>query len=381
MRVKVAGSIITVLTIAHSEILALDCNTVPDCFMLGYSTEDVEGCPKDGYMYCPFDLTYKKCVAKEKNCLEYGFTTDDKSEWCGKIVQCPEDKTLTICAGPKETKCALGDVFYSDGSCGSVDEYDSSKTAIGVVFALSAEKGGMPYTTAEAEAEGFRAEHGRVINLRNLTSDSTTYAFDPENPYDNSYAYLMFGLYRTDVSGLTNYSSSALMLTGFQNDDIELYSGKENTAKFATATPAYSNCTNGSYAVGTSSYNRYCAPTAAKAAISFYPPEVSSSDAIAGAGNWYLPAIGELALLYGTDVSKMTSGSGTSGATGTTKTIVNNTLTALANKGVDAKVLTNNYYWSSVEYSSYYSWYLGIGYGLRYTSFRDVYYVRVALAF
>ncbi|MBE6451296.1 MAG: DUF1566 domain-containing protein [Alphaproteobacteria bacterium] len=331
-----------------------------------------------------------ECQYPVSDCSDLGVNYKNESEIVG--MTCSNSARVNLSGTYKNcywgcedeiSGCALGDVYYSDGSCGSVDEYDSSKIAIGVVFALSAEKGGMPYTTAEAEAEGFRAEHGRVINLRNLTSDSTTYAFDPENPYDNSDKSLYFGLYGgTDVSGLTNYESAALMLTGFQNDDIELYSGKENTAKFASATPAYSSCTNGSYTVGTANYNQYCASTAAKAAISFYPPEVSSSDAIAGAGNWYLPAIGELALLYGIDVSKMTSGTSTSGATGTTKTIVNNTLTALASQKVDAAMLTDGYYWSSVECASNTSWLLVFSNGYRtYYSRRSSGYFRVALEF
>ena len=70
-------------------------------------------------------------------------------------------------------------------------------------------------------------------------------------------------------------------------------------------------------------------------------------------GDWYLPAIGELMNVYGTDTSAMTSGTGTSGATGTNKTIINNTLSTLADKGVDAATLTNGYYWSSFEYSKW----------------------------
>ena len=68
-----------------------------DCTTLGYSNKDVDGCTN--YLYCPFDTSYKKCVAggKELDCADLGYTKSDKSEWCGKIVQCPNDNTLTAC--------------------------------------------------------------------------------------------------------------------------------------------------------------------------------------------------------------------------------------------------------------------------------------------
>ena len=95
-------------------------------------------------------------------------------------------------------------------------------------------------------------------------------------------------------------------------------------------------------------------------------------------GDWYLPAIGELMNVYGTDTSAMTSGTGTSGATGTNKTIINNTLSTLADKGVDAATLTNGYYWSSREYGNDSSWWLYVSNGTRSYSNKDSnYYVRV----
>ena len=101
---------------------------------------------------------------------------------------------------------------------------------------------------------------------------------------------------------------------------------------------------------------------AATAANQFYAPGGSESDADFGAGTWYLPAIGELMDLYGTDTQAITGGYGTSGATGENKALVN---AALAKLGGDAAQLTDGYYWSSSEYDGNYSWLLNMNNGYR----------------
>ena len=95
---------------------------------------------------------------------------------------------------------------------------------------------------------------------------------------------------------------------------------------------------------------------AATAANEFYAPGVSKNDATFGQGNWYLPSIGEWMNIYGTDFSQVTDGYGTSGAIGDNKKAINDALAILAGKGVDATVLTENFYWSSTEYHSATSW-------------------------
>ena len=349
--------------VAKADSICVEDNTTK-CRELGYTESS---CPNGG-VACQYDTSLWYCA--NWSCADGRlYSAENKpADKCGNCVATAyKNMTCYDCheARCTSTTCAVGDVFYSDGTCCPVENFDCRKTPVGVVYALSATKGGLPYTTAQAETPGFKAEHGRVISLRNLTSNSSTYAFDPENPYNNSYSYLSFGLYSTDVSGVTNYDTKDKMLNAFKNADTQLYSGKENTAKFAAATAKYSECKSGTYAVGTAEYNQYCAPTTTKATLDFYPPEVSKTDAIAGAGNWYLPAYGELALLYGINIDNVTSGTATSGATGTTKAKINNTLTILANKGVNAKVLTNNYYWASNETNVSYAWKLLMTNGTR----------------
>ena len=101
------------------------------------------------------------------------------------------------------------------------------------------------------------------------------------------------------------------------------------------------------------------AASAASAADKFY---VIDEDE-----DWYLPSIGEWMEAYGTDMNAMTNGFGTSGAGSTTenKTAINNALKTLRLAGVDAKELTNGYYWSSSEYTNNNSWVLNAGSGYR----------------
>ena len=113
------------------------------------------------------------------------------------------------------------------------------------------------------------------------------------------------------------------------------------------------------------------AASAASAADKFYVIDADE--------DWYLPSIGEWMEAYGTDMSAMTNGFGNSGAGTTTenKTAINNALKTLRLAGVDAKELTNGYYWSSSEYKDDTSWLFSAGSGPRYYYTKTAsYYVR-----
>ena len=103
---------------------------------------------------------------------------------------------------------------------------------------------------------------------------------------------------------------------------------------------------------------------AAYAATQFYAPGTDKNGDF-GQGNWYLPSIGEWMNVYGYDTSKMTSGTGTSGAVGDNKAAINAALEKLKAGGADAAPLSSGYYWSSSEYGSNYSWVLDMGSGYR----------------
>ncbi len=74
---------------------AINCQTLPDCASLGYSTEPDPNCADDGYMYCPFDQDYKVCV--QYNCKALGFTDSDKTSWCADLIECRGNPLMTLC--------------------------------------------------------------------------------------------------------------------------------------------------------------------------------------------------------------------------------------------------------------------------------------------
>ena len=326
-----------IMMLFSSQAVALNCEKQPTCAELGYSTQDNPNCLDDGYLICPFDSNYKKCV--NFNCESLGFTQSDKSAWCKNIAACPNNKNYTACI---KATCEIGDVYYSDGSCGLVEDYNGSKTPVGVVYYVS--DGGY---------------HGKVINLKDLGKEAKNKPFDPANPYNTSYQY--WGYYNYNIPELTNYNSNDNMLTQLQNRDQGLYDGKSNTVKILSA----SGLTNCNYDKSTEGYYQHCIAEAAQAARDFYPLEGLKEDSKVGQGKWYLPALGELMDLYGYNNSDIMSFAGKSGANGNTKNTVNTTLTALKNKGVTAAVLSSYYYWSSSENNSLSSWNFGMGDGNR----------------
>ncbi len=333
---------------------AMDCEKVPDCESLGYSNQNDPNCSDDGYMYCPFNHDYKKCV--QYDCAKLGFTESDKTFWCAEIVNCKGNPKYTACNCLKP-RCDIGDVFYADGSCGDVKDYTEDKVPVGVVYDTNCAGG------------------GKVINLHNLGRIAKTLDFDPENPYSKALGSFHWGYYAYDVPGLTNYGAE--LVDKLKAYDPDLYDGQGNTATILAAKAP--DCDKQK---DTNDYYIYCVPHAARAAHAFYPPNVDKQNSIVGQGKWYLPAVGELMDLYGYDNSLITANDGISGATGKTKTLVNNTLRALKDKNVQAEELTEAYYWSSTELKEQISWLIHISTGDRHPAQRkDFNFVRASLAF
>ncbi len=93
----------------------------------------------------------------------------------------------------------VGDIMYADKTYGSADDYDGSKTVVGVV--------------TEVSADGSSA---KIINLKDLTFDNEYYAgnFNPDNPYggatSNSCHTSQAGWYQ-DVAAIPPCDTQALL--------------------------------------------------------------------------------------------------------------------------------------------------------------------------
>ena len=176
------------------------------------------------------------------------------------------------------------------------------------------------------------------------------------NPDDNGYGILagLGGKVTLDsTGGIEVTGANAQKVAG--DDRSGVYDGQSNTQKIVAQL--------GNKAL------------AAYAATQFY---VGDKNGDFGQGNWYLPSIGELMEMYGTDMSAVSDEfAGTSGATGTNKNLINTALSTLASAGVEAETLSG-YYWSSSEYSAGTSWVLAMGNGGRNDYGKSSYgYVRV----
>ncbi len=215
------------------QALALNCAQAPSCEELGYSTEDNLNCLADGYLICPFDSNYKKCV--NFDCESLGFTKDDKNSWCNEIVSCKEDTSYTLCNCLKP-RCQIGDVLYADGSCGAVNEDATGKVAVGVVFTTNCDGG------------------GKAVALKDLAAQE-----------------IRWGLYDYgQISGLTNYYDDVIALLDLESD---IYNGQKNTDILVKTTKQ--NC---AYQVSDGNYNTYCIAYAAQLTRAYVPTEVSESN-------------------------------------------------------------------------------------------------------
>ena len=246
-------------TTAHAE-----CTPAPDCANMGYTETSCEG----DSLKCPFDISKLFCIPCDSS-YKYDCNGDNMTGGVGDA--CGGKYASCACSGGGEfnngscpQSCTVGMIYYSDKSCSS--NYDSSKTAIGVVV----------------------KDNELVLSQK---SSST----------------MTWGTYGTDISGLTNYSSST--------DAKADYNGKSNTAAIIAGD---------SGAVAAKYCNDY-------------------TTAGTSAGDWYLPAAGELySYVYGN------------------YNAINTAMTAIG------WTFDSAYFWSSSEYSSGGAWTVGSRNGYMY---------------
>ena len=230
---------------------------------------------------CAQDYEWKDGACVLSCDSSYQYTCSGANITGGSGTVCGGKYTACTCADGYEWKngvceqavvCKVGHILNSDMTCSSSKV--SGKTPIGVVSYIS----------------------GSTRLAINLVHRS-----------------MQWGGYGTDISGLTNITSSSTA----KND----FSGKSNTSKIVSALGDKS-----SYAAG------YC-----------YNYTTTGTSK----GDWYLPAAGELYASIMTNYSA-----------------VNNGIKAAGGK----QLSSDYYYWSSSEYGSKYAWevvayYGGVGYG------------------
>ena len=257
---------------------AMDCEKVPTCEELGYSQDDDPYCADNGYMYCPLDRSYKKCV--NMDCTKMGFTDSDKTSWCGKLIKCQGNPRMTLC----QNLCEIGDVYYADGTCGYANEYNpsSSKIPVGVVVTVNAE-----------------GTHGKILALNDLTLQDD-YTFDEQNPFGGSVKEIPFGGYHYQRTGTHIYDTNSI-LSAFTKHDTWLWDGLSATkAAFVETPQTISDGCQPSDKLDTDRYAKYCDTPGPRAAMAFYPEGISADDAHLGKGKWYVPSLGEWIDVVGT---------------------------------------------------------------------------------
>ena len=137
---KIILGLVTAFVIGINNANAeLTCVAQPSCAMLGYSKTNVPNCT--GYIHCPFDTSYKKCVTldhTEGKCTGYSLADcppHAKCEPCGsyKISSCADGYKVdgdtcicaTVCADrltQKDIPLNAGPIKQSCNACGAVSD-------------------------------------------------------------------------------------------------------------------------------------------------------------------------------------------------------------------------------------------------------------------
>ena len=144
--------------VAKADSICVEDNTTK-CRELGYTESS---CPNGG-VACQYDTSLWYCA--NWTCADGRlYSAENKPEnKCGNCVATAyKNMTCYDCheARCTSTTCAVGDVFYSDGTCCPVENFDCRKTPVGVVYALSATKGDVTnsaYFTIEALVSSSQA--------------------------------------------------------------------------------------------------------------------------------------------------------------------------------------------------------------------------------
>ncbi len=331
----------------------MDCEEVPSCAELGYTQDS---CAGGKGVRCPFDETKFYCSGEKQlpDAENPGVTDEDWSAECAdKIEYCTAYNMDCQC-----TSCQEG-YLLSNGAC--VPECDKSTDTCATESKIfNAET-----CTCETCPENYQF-NSETKTCEQIACDKTkvehctTYSSDYEpctcQACEANYL-LVDGTCKkmcTVIANCTTYDSEydpcncTACEDGFTLKDGSCVSDCAEKCKIAY--PLFAGQDNTNAAIDQIGNNAL----AAYAARQFY---VGDKDGDFGQGKWYLPSIGELMYLWGTDTSKVTSSASSSGTTKNNKVLIDNALSVLADKGVEAAALdSDDLYWSSSEAGANYSW-------------------------
>ena len=199
------------------------CTATPDCASLGYTEAS---CPNGG-VKCPWGDKWFCSSSESEFCSKYGFkyTCTGTGYSGGEGGACEEQYASCkckdgyrwengICAempwgecSGMATKCSMGDILFSDGTCSANKEF--GKIPIAIVIYI--------------DEEGC----GQALALKSIGS------------YE-------WGGYGTDISGLTNYTSPSTAINDFAScENSAKIRAQGNSSTYPAVWAAYNYTTTG----------------------------------------------------------------------------------------------------------------------------------------
>ena len=158
-----------------------------------------------------FSLNAEAACSPTPDCASLGYKYS-LEECGGAAIKCPSGEGYYC---PILRKCNIGDIYYTDNTCTSAANYNTSKTVLGVVVYIT--DGG---------------KHGQIM---------APWPIDA-NGNKSSSAKMAWGDYRIDISTLPNYLSSSSAATDYDscgNTDKIVAAGSASIYPAAWATRRY----------------------------------------------------------------------------------------------------------------------------------------------
>ena len=370
-----------------STAVAKYCVKLPTCEELGY-IYSADKYPNNRSIKCPFDT--KKILLLDY-CQAYGLTScDSTSGECDECIVEKADGTKSNSGYWRYTRCNAG-YSYKSGECPptevDTDKYphtpEQINESIGEIECMQSAQNTYcgykscnegwdknegsciihncdatlyPYETCDANGTCTECKSGKTTKYGEVTCNSGYYKIDnlcrlpcttpgtcivgDVYAYNNTPIGVVFAnttgketkiIALTDIDTTGSPNSKSMYWTS--SSDYGETTGITQTSDHNTAV----NDTNGKY--NTSKILSYASASGktveAATATSLYAPNVCSSDTICAKGNWHLPAIGELYLIYMRwDNGKIYQGL----------------------SSVRGTQFNSSFYWSSTENSGYYAW-------------------------